>query len=143
MYTNLHMDHSNNICGTWLIIVKWNQNLVVRIIYTTLLDLFFFDLLVSVDASFFEIHEIVFVFATSLIAYFYILMNSFFFPIIFWMNIQMHFRVCSQLKVFFPWSYLSLPKKYFTEFKLIFQSRIYILKIFVISVFWELFSFCC
>ena len=127
MYTNLHMDHSNNICGTWLIIEKWNQNLVVRIIYTTLLDLFFRSVS-ECGCIFFEIHEIVFVFVTSLIAYFYILMNSFFFPIIFWMNIQMHFRVCSQLKVFFPWSYLSLPKKYFTEFKLIFQSRIYILK---------------
>ena len=112
MYTNLHMDH-NNICGAWLNIEKWNQNLVVRIIYTTLLYLYFSKsfnsyLFVAIISEFGKWFSCLLLFSLQI----FLLFNEFIFfsHYFLWMNIQMHFRVRSQLKEFFPWSCLAFPR---------------------------------
>ena len=119
MYTNLHMDH-NNICGVWVINEKWNQNLVVRK-FTQRCYICILLVFMSVCKNIFEDPWNCFHLCNSSDCIFFSLMNTFFFSHDFLrMNIPMHFRVCSQLKSFFPWSYGSLPKKYFIEYKLIF-----------------------
>ena len=60
--------------------------------------------------NYFKNREMVLMSVALLNKFFFFLMNSFFSHYFLWMNIQMHFRVRSQLKEFFPWSCLAFPR---------------------------------